>query len=113
MKIAVIFLVLYVKWLGGGQAVSTTSGQLYSAVAGRDLADDVTCYRFDVRSRLDCASACAESDYCGMFVVCRHGPGTSCIFFLATIIAQRDNAQKDVEDEPKTESRHECQQKPN
>ena len=61
-------------WLGG-QAVYTNTGQLYASVAGRDLADDVTRNRFDVRSRLDCASACAESDYCVMFAVCRRGPG--------------------------------------
>ena len=76
MKIAVIFLVLYVKWLGGGQAVSTTSGQLYSAVAGRDLADDVTRHQFDVRSKLDCALACVHAAYCGMFAVCRRDPLT-------------------------------------
>ena len=84
MKIAVILLSLCVTWLGG-QAVYTNTGQLYASVAGRDLADDVTCYRFDVRSRLDCASACAESDYCWMFAVCRHGPGT---FLQATIAGE-------------------------
>ena len=74
MKIAVIFLSLCGTWLGG-QAVYTNTGQLYASVAGRDLADDVTCHRRDVRSRLDCASACTESDCCSMFAVCRHGPG--------------------------------------
>ena len=74
MKIAVIFLSLCVTWLGG-QAMYTNTGQLYASMAGRDLADDVTRYRRDVRSKLECAVACAESDYCGMFAVCRHGPG--------------------------------------
>ena len=60
----------------------TNTGRLYASMGGRDLADDVTRYRFDVRSKLECASACAESDYCGMFAVCRHVPG---MYILATI----------------------------
>ena len=76
MKIAVIFLSLYDAWFSS-QAVSTTTttttatGQLYSSVAGRDLADDVTRYRRNVRSKLDCALACVQTDNCRMFAVCR------------------------------------------
>ena len=81
MKIAVIFLSLYDAWFSS-QAVSTTTttttatGQLYSSVAGRDLADDVTRHQFDVRSKLDCALACVQTDHCGMFAVCRRDPRT-------------------------------------
>ena len=75
MKIAVTFLSLCGTWLGG-QAVYTNTGQLYASLAGRDLVDDVTRHQFDVRSKLDCALAGVQTDYCGEIALCRREPRT-------------------------------------
>ena len=75
MKITVIFLLLYDTLLGG-KTVSADAGHLYKSVHGKDLTDDVTRDRRDVRSKLECALACVQTGYCGMFAVCRREPGT-------------------------------------
>ena len=78
----VALLVYHASSVAGAQ---TTTLNLHQRDA--ELADDVTRHKRVVRSKLECASACAENQhYCMTFSACKLGSGSSAFNLFIIII---------------------------
>ena len=85
MKIFGIFLAVSDLWIHSQAAVTT--GQLYTAVDGKDLADDVTrdVLISDISRQHHCLFHCINVKYCRAFAICATAAGGCwCPRFLAT-----------------------------
>ena len=84
MRPSLLMLLTMSSLLARSQAVMRST-QLQVVAQNSELADDVTRHQRVVRSKLECASACAENQhYCMTFSACKLGSGLS-IFDLFII----------------------------